>query len=161
MGSTKEQSRDYYIRNREKVLERSRLWSKNNREKVNAAKRKWRATRPPEKQTYDSKKKRIRHLKDLYGMTPEDVDSMLAKQGGLCAMCGTPDPNWYRGWHIDHDHATHKIRGILCHSCNILLGHAKDNVDILAKGIIYLNKFKEEMDYTDNGRLEEYSKRYY
>lgn len=40
--------------------------------------------------------------------------------------------------HVDHDHETGLIRGLLCHHCNTLLGHAKDSVDVLEAAIVYL-----------------------
>lgn len=43
---------------------------------------------------------------------------------------------------VDHDHETGKVRGLLCNSCNVMLGHSKDDVAILQKGIEYLNRMK-------------------
>lgn len=60
-------------------------------------------------------------LKTRYGLTPAEVDAIREEQGGACAIC--------RGQMarecIDHDHATGKVRGLLCHPCNIKL-HAID-----------------------------------
>lgn len=52
-----------------------------------------------------------------YGLTQERLDEMTAEQGGLCAMgCGAAISD------IDHDHATGKVRGLLCRRCNVGLG---------------------------------------
>ncbi len=51
-----------------------------------------------------------------------------------CEVCGSPDRI-----HFDHDHATGKFRGWICHNCNITLGHSRDNVEVLYKLINYLN----------------------
>ena len=45
-----------------------------------------------------------------------DYDAMLAAQGGVCAICGNPPKT--RRLHIDHDHKTGKVRGLLCFQCN-------------------------------------------
>ena len=60
-------------------------------------------------------------LRRRYGLTIEDFDQMLAAQGGVCAIC--EEARLGRGsWHVDHDHWTGRIRGILCPSCNTWLG---------------------------------------
>ena len=41
---------------------------------------------------------------------------------------------------VDHDHKTGKVRGLLCHSCNTVIGHAKDDVSILNSAIVYLKE---------------------
>lgn len=64
----------------------------------------------------------------------------ILKQNNICLICKQKfiigdfkkDPN------IDHNHLTGKFRGILCKECNILLGMAKDNIQILIKAIEYL-----------------------
>lgn len=77
-------------------------------------------------------------LKSKYGITLEDYDEMLEAQDNACAICGkTPEENGRR-LHIDHDHETGEVRGLLCHSCNMLLGFAYDNIDILLNAINYL-----------------------
>lgn len=72
------------------------------------------------------------------GITHEERDDMLSEQGGRCAACGSETPGSKAGWHVDHDHETDEIRGILCHHCNAALGHAKDCPQRLAGLILYL-----------------------
>jgi hypothetical protein len=62
-----------------------------------------------------------------YGVTDDVFNTMLAAQNGLCAICGKPETSLGRTGRvkplsIDHDHATGKVRGLLCHGCNIRLG---------------------------------------
>lgn len=78
-------------------------------------------------------------LKRKYGITPEEYDERLAAQGGVCAICGEPpeDPRGYR-MHVDHDHATGAVRGILCGSCNRGLGNFGDDIDRLLAAVEYL-----------------------
>lgn len=65
---------------------------------------------------------RAKHLRSAYGMTVEDRDEMLARQGGKCAICRSSEPRSKRGWHTDHDHETGAVRGVLCLRCNVRLG---------------------------------------
>lgn len=83
--------------------------------------------------------KRRERLMKNYGITISEWDDILASQGGVCAICRKEihDP---RGWkpHVDHDHATDKVRGILCWACNGGLGGFKDNPEYLRAAIAYL-----------------------
>lgn len=90
-------------------------------------------TRTPEGQ----RKRADKHLKRKFAMSITDYDSMLLAQEGLCKICLEP-PHRKRKAHVDHDHVTGKVRGILCHDCNRLLGAARDRVDILRAAVIYL-----------------------
>lgn len=93
-----------------------------------------------QKQTRSQIRRRS-HLKRTYGITPEEYDMMLQEQGGVCAICGDDRvPAHYTGLVPDHDHSTGKVRGLLCNQCNLMLGHARDDISILAKGIEYLNE---------------------
>ncbi|MFJ5620616.1 endonuclease VII domain-containing protein [Micromonospora sp. NPDC093243] len=62
-----------------------------------------------------------------------EFDELLAGQGGVCAVCGDPDPE-----HVDHDHRTGWVRGILCFNCNGGLGQFRDSPTRLARAITYL-----------------------
>jgi hypothetical protein len=50
------------------------------------------------------------------GVTDAEYDRLLAAQGGGCAICGNPPKT--RRLHVDHDHKTGRVRGLLCHRCN-------------------------------------------
>lgn len=45
-------------------------------------------------------------------------DELLAIQGGVCALCGNPPKEGGRRLHVDHDHKTLELRGLLCFRCN-------------------------------------------
>lgn len=77
--------------------------------------------------------------KSKYGYSSLDRERLLTEQNNLCKICSTDIPGG-RGWCLDHDHNSKEIRGVLCHSCNLMLGHSKDNIDILKKAIEYLSK---------------------
>ncbi len=72
-----------------------------------------------------------------YGISPEDYDALFASQGERCAICGGDDHR-AKGWHLDHDHATGKVRGILCGPCNLMLGNANDDPARLLAAAEYL-----------------------
>lgn len=76
-----------------------------------------------------------------YGITPEDFKNMHESQQGKCAICSTK-PKTKRGLHVDHDHDTGKVRGLLCHGCNVALGSFKEDVTLLNKAIEYLRSKK-------------------
>lgn len=81
--------------------------------------------------------RRSRKLKFNYGITLQERDDMLLAQNSRCALCKTEDPG-AKGWCVDHCHATNKVRGILCNSCNLMLGYSKDRAETLAAAIKYL-----------------------
>ena len=85
---------------------------------------------------------RAGYLRRDYGLTPEDYAVMARKQENRCAICNRWETAKRRYLSIDHDHATGKIRGLLCHKCNILLGMAEDNPQILTNAIEYLRESK-------------------
>lgn len=66
---------------------------------------------------------------------------MLAKQGGVCAICKNPEKSCARGYRlaVDHDHATKQVRGLLCVNCNQGLGHFRDSIPRLQAAIGYLS----------------------
>lgn len=87
----------------------------------------------------DPVKGRQYHLMNKYGMTQDDYDAILVAQDGACAICGTSEPGGGNAYfHIDHDHETGAIRGLLCKSCNLGIGHARESVDILMAMAAYL-----------------------
>lgn len=56
-----------------------------------------------------------------YGISLQEFEEMVKVQGGLCKICGEP-PIKGRALHVDHDHKTGKVRGLLCFRCNGALG---------------------------------------
>jgi hypothetical protein len=78
---------------------------------------------------------RRRDLRVKYGMTVEDFEKRLADQDGKCAICRDKLESIP---HVDHDHATERVRDILCRSCNLALGFFRDSPDHLMAAINYL-----------------------
>lgn len=61
---------------------------------------------------------RSRHLKNKYGITTEQYDELLEKQGDACALCRRPSSDFKTRLAVDHNHETREIRGLLCAYCN-------------------------------------------
>jgi hypothetical protein len=83
--------------------------------------RAYRSQRPAARKPYV----RMHTLKKLYGITPEDYDAMYEAQGGRCGVCGVEKGK--QNFHIDHDHGTGEVRGLLCLSCNAGMGQLGDD----------------------------------
>ena len=92
------------------------------------------------KKVYFSGKARNRGYKRKYKITLDDYNRMLKSQNNKCAICnGTATGHRINKYlSVDHCHTTGKIRGLLCFTCNIVIGHMKDDVELLEKAIDYL-----------------------
>ena len=77
----------------------------------------------------------VQRLMYRYGLSAEEYESMLAEQGGGCAICGRL-PKAKR-LNVDHDHVTGEVRGLLCYVCNTRLA-ALENVSWREAGEAYL-----------------------
>ena len=75
-----------------------------------------------------------------YKISLDDYDAMMKVQGGVCKICGTDNPNGPGRFHVDRNHTTGKVRGLLCNKCNLGLGAFNDDINILAKSIQYLSR---------------------
>jgi hypothetical protein len=75
---------------------------------------------------------RSRTLMTYYGITKQQYDALLDRQGNKCALC----PRSFVGYEgkicVDHCHVTGVVRGILCHWCNYNLGYMEDKVDVVS-----------------------------
>jgi hypothetical protein len=85
-------------------------------------------------------KQRVKDLYQRYGLSVTDYAALLQAQVGTCAICGKPS---VKPLHVDHNHTTGSVRGLLCFKCNSGLGMFSDNVQILLKAVAYLRKHAE------------------
>lgn len=90
------------------------------------------------KRARDRVARRAVALKALYGITVDEYEMMLRAQGGVCAICGREESHRsrtgvVRRLTVDHDHSTGRVRGLLCHSCNVMLGFLRDDADWAAE----------------------------
>lgn len=130
--------RDYQRRwaskNKDKVSKYNKQWHDNNREKVKEIASKF--NRSPR-----GILNHWRYKLKGYGITVEDYNRMLERQGNRCAICGTLSGE-RKGIHclcVDHDHNTNKVRGLLCHDCNRALG-SFNTIDRLKRAVKYLEE---------------------
>ena len=72
-----------------------------------------------------------------YGLSADDRAALHAKQAGKCAMCETAIPVAGRRVHVDHDHETGVVRGLLCHRCNQGLSYV-ERPEFLQRALDYL-----------------------
>lgn len=99
--------------------------------------RQWRNNNPDKTKNND--------LKKMYGITLQEYENLLAKQNGVCAICGGKETTksndgFPRRMPVDHDHATGKIRGLLCTQCNRGLGMFGENRNRLLAAAAYVEK---------------------
>lgn len=113
--------------------ERQKKWKERYKKKISD---------PIYKKQLQRKHKNI-HLKKEYGITLEEYEKMLEKQGGVCAICGKKETHNKRKQNlsIDHNHKTNEIRALLCYKCNLAIGYVSENICILKKMISYLQKY--------------------
>ena len=84
---------------------------------------------------------KISSLKTKYNITETDFRDMMDRQKGCCAICkkSLVNPNFNKhNCHIDHDHKSLRVRGLLCHYCNLSLGGFEDSINNLREAIRYL-----------------------
>ena len=83
---------------------------------------------------------RNKQLKQWYGITLADYNTMFQQQNGFCLICGIHQSEVNKTFCVDHDHETGEVRGLLCDQCNKGLGHFKDNPSFLEKAADYLRR---------------------
>lgn len=130
-------SRVWREKNKEKYEAYQREYSRANSQKKAAAVKEWRKTHPRPKQQPNDATASAR-LKYRFGITLNDYNEMFTKQGGACAICFEP-PKAKR-LHVDHDHTTKKVRGLLCGKCNQALGLFRERESVMLAAIDYLKQ---------------------
>lgn len=82
--------------------------------------------------------KRRAFLRQAHGLTFEAYAAMMTAQNNRCGICGTKRKPGDRYLHVDHDHQTGALRGLLCDKCNSGLGHLGDNIAGIRRALAYL-----------------------
>lgn len=109
-----ERDRAYYERNKPRILAYRKGWYARNRLQQRLAK---------------------------FGLTVEAYEALRVAQNYECKICGAAEHDSRDGvLHVDHDHETQQVRGLLCNHCNLGLGHFKDQQDLLMSAWEYLDR---------------------
>lgn len=115
---------------KEKAKIRAKEWEKNNPERARKNKQKSR-----EKNLKKIKENAShQHRQRVYGLSKNEYEQMLIKQGKVCAICNKKTKLW-----VDHDHKNGKVRGLLCPSCNNLIGYLETYNYLIDKANNYIN----------------------
>jgi len=118
---------------RRRAVLRAKAWQERNPERYAEIQRRY----------VDSGRKalsvRRAHLKRKYGITLDDYRAMLEAQAGGCAICHAPEPEG-QSLHVDHDHDTGAVRGLLCFTCNAGIGMFAHDIDLLSAAVAYLHR---------------------
>ena len=148
MSSYSERQRKRYAEDpeyRKAVLDRNRAYRAAHKAELNARARKAYADddgyRARRRLTGNKWYRREERLKQVYGLSLQDYEAMVAQQGGVCRICKTKPA---RPLFVDHCHASGKVRGLLCHPCNAALGFMRDDPVIAAAATEYLRDAKRE-----------------
>lgn len=147
----KEYMKRYYKSNTGKLSE----YRRENQEKINARKRERYREDPEYRRAIldQVRETRIKHperkrntaLRSNYGLSLSEFNLLLASQDGGCAICGNKESGGKhnKNLHVDHDHDSGVVRGILCASCNFAIGLLKDDPELLMRAAMYLQEFRE------------------
>jgi hypothetical protein len=144
--------RAYYAANGEKMKARMRTYRETHRQQIKerrgaycqanraAINERARVARQARKQNNDPSLWNA-DLKRLYGISVAEYDALLAKQGGVCAICRQHSK---RRLCVDHCHLTGTVRGLLCDRCNLGLGYLKEDQASLVAALAYLGALPRE-----------------
>jgi hypothetical protein len=122
--------------NPEKYREQRLAWQRKNREKIYAK----------HKEHYRNNRERYRaysyksNLKTQFGITLEQYNSLWEAQGSKCVICKRSPSEVSGRFHVDHDHKTGHIRGIICPQCNHAIGLFRDDISVLKNAIKYMKR---------------------
>jgi Recombination endonuclease VII len=101
------------------------------------------------KETSTSEKKRVKNVKQNYGLSAEEYQMLVIAQNGACAACGQIETRLdsrtqlVKNLHVDHDHITGKVRALLCHGCNAALGLLGDDPERIRLLLKYAERHQE------------------
>ena len=150
--------KEYYQKNKERIRARHEKYNIENKEKLKEKRKEFdllnkeqiKAYRKEYYQTLSKEKKKDRDLKSKYGIDVARYEEMLKEQENKCACCGVSleelsekYPNsFHKALVVDHDHETGKVRGLLCSSCNTLIGYLEKRKELIPKAYDYIEKHK-------------------
>lgn len=77
-------------------------------------------------------------IRKSYGIDLDTYNKLAKFQGHVCAICGQKERMRNRNLHVDHNHRTGIVRGLLCGNCNVGIGNLREDVNLLKSAIKYL-----------------------
>ncbi len=138
----------HYQNNKEKILKQHKKYQENHKKEILQYAKQYRETHKTEikkwRQTH-KKQIKIKFMLKTYGISLTEYNEILKKQKRLCAICGKKFKN-SGDCHIDHNHKTGKVGGLLCGKCNRGIGMFEENISILENAIKYLKKERKKND---------------
>jgi hypothetical protein len=137
----------YYQNNLIHLKKYQKRYYKKNKNKRIKYNNQWRLNHKKHRKLYYIKNKNRAkgyELKRNYGITLFEKKQIIIKQNYRCLSCNTDLKKLNeKSIHIDHDHVTNKIRGVLCASCNLALGILEENPKKIYKLYLYINNIKK------------------
>jgi hypothetical protein len=141
------QKKQYYQENKDKITAHNKQYYQENKDEIGA----WRKQYAKDHKSEIAARKKLyheghkaeaknHHLQDNFGISLKQYNELFDLQQGCCAICGAHQTKLSKALAVDHDHETGEIRGLLCSGCNFILGHAKDDIGVLANAIKYLEE---------------------
>ena len=87
-------------------------------------------------------RRKFYQIKSDYGLSKEDYERFVEENLGACPICQNPPGK--KGWVVDHDHVTGKVRGLICQACNVGIGVFHDDPEIMERAAAYLKEHTKE-----------------
>lgn len=84
-------------------------------------------------------RKRNQNYRYRYGISAQEVDRRITLQNGRCAICGKK-----KRLNVDHNHTSGEVRAMVCHLCNVLIGHLENHPVLVEKAEEYLQRYKHD-----------------
>jgi hypothetical protein len=120
-------------------LQNCKKWRDNNPDKIRAYRQTHKKKRRAQWNAWRAKNRdrcNFRRTLSYYGITEQEYNAALERQGGLCGICKERCRLV-----VDHCHDTDKFRGLLCNSCNVAIGYLRNDPERLSAAIEYLQNF--------------------
>ena len=143
-----EYQRDYYERNKERVLARQAAAyadPEKRAAKLERQKQRYHEKRDEicaqRRNNHDKERSRWQGIKYTYGLTKDDWMEMFERQNGRCDICRVQEHDAPRGtFYVDHCHATGRVRALLCHNCNMAIGQMSERSDLMIAAADWLKR---------------------
>ena len=139
---TKEYQKQWYIDNKDKIKDHRKEYAKEhyikNKERLNMESLEWHLNNK-DKIIHSN---RVNNLKN-YGLTIDGYNKMFSDQNGCCAVCGRHQSEFKKRLAVDHNHITKKVRKLLCNQCNTAIGLLNEDKNIIMNVIKYLEEHND------------------